>query len=375
MVTIEPVGWWPAALAQACVEQPLSQRVPADDAAFRARKGLLKLAARTARRQFLLGLSGQAPLLRARIDPAWRRALWVHEGMPQIGDAMMDLAPRSLLAKHGVRVDLFAAPHIATLFAGDPWLQRSLSRPDAIQPEDYDFVIALSHDRKSWRLKQARLPGLSWMSLHGYYDGPDFHRARFATRRLGDLLGLTLDDDALALHSAQKLHLADNHRRWAAEQVGPRQSVALALGGVHADRTYRRWPDVAGALVERGTAQLLLIGSDNGRTLADAVVAAVAGRIPVLDMVGRADLHQAHALFTASSVAVCADGGLMHLALATPTPVVSLFTAAIDPQWRLPMGRPGASLASVSNAVDDIAPQAIAEAVMSALGNAGPALA
>ena len=186
---------------------------------------------------------------------------------------------------------------------------------------------------------------------------------------------MTLDDDALALHSAQKLHLADNHRRWAAEQVGPRQSVALALGGVHADRTYRRWPDVAGALVERGTAQLLLIGSDNGRTLADAVVAAVAGRIPVLDMVGRADLHQAHALFTASSVAVCADGGLMHLALATPTPVVSLFTAAIDPQWRLPMGRPGASLASVSNAVDDIAPQAIAEAVMSALGNAGPALA
>ncbi len=333
---------------------------------------MLKLAARTARRQWLLGLSGQAPLLRARIDPAWRRALWVHEGMPQIGDAMMDLAPRSLLAEHGVALDLFAAPHIAALFEGDPWLNRSLSRPDEIRPENYDFVIALSHDRKAWRRKRERLPGLPWVSLHGYYDGPDFHRARFATRRLGDLLGLTLDADALALHSAQKLHLREAAARWAAEQAGHLPSVGLAIGGVHAERTYRRWPAVAERLIARGVQQLVLIGSDNGRALADAVVAAVAGRIPVRDLVGRADLHQAHALFASASVAVCADGGLMHLALATPAPVVSLFTAAIDPQWRLPLGQRGTSLVSPSGSVDDIAPQAIADAAFVALGRIRP---
>ena len=370
-----PAGSWrPAALAEACVQQPLSQPVPADDG-FRARKGMLKLATRTARRQWLLGLSGQAPLLRERIAPAWRRALWVHQGMPQIGDAMMDLAPRSLLADHGLAVDLFAAPHIAALFEGDPWFRRVLSRPDEIRPEHYDFVIALSHDRKSWRLKRERLPELPWVSLHGYYDGPDFHRARFATRRLGDLLGLTLDDEALALHSAQKLHLRDASSRWAADQAGPLPGVALALGGVHAERTYRRWPAVAERLIERGVRHLLLLGSDNGRALADALVAAVAGRIPVLDLVGRATLHQTHAVFAAARVAVCADGGLMHLALATPTPAVSLFTAAIDPQWRLPLGRRGTSLVSTSNSVADIAPQAIAEAALAALGNEGPALA
>lgn len=365
-------------MAQACVEQPLNQPVPADDAAFRARKGTLKLAARTARRHFLLGLSGQAPLLRSRIDPAWRRALWVHEGMPQIGDAMMDLAPRSLLAENGVAVDLFAAPHIATLFEGDPWFARTLCRPDELLAQNYDFTIALSHDRKSWRLKRERLPRLPWVSLHGYYDGPDFHRARFATRRLGDLLGLTLDDEALALHSAQKLHLGDAPRRWAADQMGPRASVALAVGGVHDERTVRRWPVVAEHLIERGVQHLVLVGSDNGRALADALVQAVAGRIPVLDLVGRATLHQAHAVFAAARVAVCADGGLMHLALATSTPVVTLFTAAIDPQWRLPLGRPGRSLVSTSNSVADIAPEAIADAALAALatlGNAMPALA
>ena len=229
MLSVGPVGWWPDALAQACVQQPLSRPVPADDAAFRARKGTLKLAMRTARRQLLLGLSGQWPLQHPRIAPAWRRALWVHEGMPQLGDAMMDLAPRSLLAEHGIAVDLFAAPHIAALFAGDPWFQRTLCRADELHAENYDFVIALSHDRKSWRLKRERLAGLPWVSLHGFYGGPDFHRARFATLRLGDLLGLTLDDEALASHAAQKLRLGDAPARWAAEHVGTLPSVALAL--------------------------------------------------------------------------------------------------------------------------------------------------
>src|SRR5262249_15204214 len=100
MASVAPVRWTPAALAQACVQQP-TRGIPADDGPFRARKGLWKLAVRTGRRQLLLASSGQLPLLRQRIDPAWRRLLWVHEGMPQIGDALMDLAPRSLLVEHG----------------------------------------------------------------------------------------------------------------------------------------------------------------------------------------------------------------------------------------------------------------------------------
>lgn len=372
MAVVEPLRWRPQALAQACVVQPLSQAVAADDAAFCARKGTFKLAARTARRQWLLGLSGQRPLLRGSIDPAWRRALWIHDGMPQIGDAMMDLAPRSLLAAHGIAVDLFAAPHLAALFAGDPWLRRVLSDPTDLQAENYDFVIVLSHDRKSWCRKRERLPGLPWVSLHGYYGGPDFHRARFATRRLADLLSLTLDNAALASHSAQKLRLDDAATRWAADRLGALPAVALALGGVHAERTYRRWPEVAQRLIEHGVQQLLLVGSDNGRSLADELVAAVAGRIAVLDLVGRASLQQAHALFAQSRAAVCADGGLMHLALAAPVPVVALFSAAIDPQWRLPLLMRGTALAAAgagpaAASVNTIAPQAIADAVQAGL--------
>jgi len=87
----------------------------------------------------------------------------------------------------------------------------------------------------------------------------------------------------------------------------------------------------------------------------------------MLDLVGRTDLRQAHALLSRASVAVCADGGLMHLAFAASIPVVSIFSAAIEPQWRLPPHASGASLASSTAAVDDLSPHAIADAVCTVL--------
>jgi ADP-heptose:LPS heptosyltransferase len=368
-VSGERARWTCHALALACVQQPLSVPVPADDAAFRARKGTLKLAARTARRQCLLRLGGQSASLRTRLDPAWRRALWIHEGMPQIGDAMMDLAPRSLLAARGLAVDLFAAPHIAALFEGDPWFARIVSQASALRAQDYDCAIVLSHDPRSLRVKRAQLARLPWVSLQGFYGGPDFHRARFATRRLADLLGLALDDDQFALHSAQKLQLDSGAARWAAEHVGNVPGVALALGGVHAERTYHRWPEVVAHLHGRGVRRLLLVGGGNGRALADELVAAVAGRVAVLDLVGRTGLREAHALLSAARVAACADGGLLHVALATPARVVALFTAAIAPDWRLPLRRQGTSLVSPSPSLDAIEPAAIADAIASALAD------
>jgi hypothetical protein len=369
-VAVEPLIWSPCGLAHACVHQPLSRPVPADDSAFRARKGTARLAWRTARRQWLLLLSGQRRWLRTRIDPAWRRALWIHEGMPQIGDALMDLAPRSLLVERGLAVDLFAAPHVAALFRDDAWFGRVLSTPADVMADAYDFAIVLSHDRKSLRLKRDRLAAMPWVSLQGFYGGPDFHRAQFAAQRLAALLGITLDEAALAVHSAQKLRLRDGDARWAAERVGEAPRVALALGGVHSERTYRRWSAVVEALAGCGIRQLLLVGAANGRELADRLVAAIAGRVPTLDLVGRTELRQAQALFALSDVAVCADGGLMHLALTTPAHVVGLFGAGIAPAWRLPLRCHGTSLVSLA-AVEAIPPQDIARAVRQALGRHG----
>ena len=331
------------------------------DTGFAARKGALRLAVRTVRRALLLQLSGQRASLRPRLERRWKRLLWIHEGMPQIGDALMDLAPRSLLVEQGFTLDLFAAPHIAELFDGDAFFAHVLSAPQAVRAENYDAVIVLSHDRKSLRLKRAKLAALPWVSLHGFYGGPDFHRARFATRRLADLLGLAPSGADFARHSAQKLALPCDP----CDPVGgsPRNAVALALGGVWPERTYRRWAELLGLLHDRGLRRVVLVGGANGRGLADALIARFGTDLELHDAVGKTTLREAQTLFARSAVVVAADGGLMHLALTTTTPLVALFGAAIQPEWRLPAPLNGVALQSTGAAVDGIAPLTIAGAV------------
>ncbi|GKQ56513.1 glycosyltransferase family 9 protein [Sphaerotilus sulfidivorans] len=348
-------------LADATNLQPLSAPVPADDAAFRARKGEFKLALRTMRRALQLSMSGQRRRLCTRIDPAQRRILWIHQGMPQVGDALMDLAPRSLLAEQGYMVDLYAVPHLVALFRDDPWFSRTLSDPAEVDPARYDLAIVLGHDRKALELKQTRLPQLPWVSLHGYYDSPGFHRARYVAQRLADLLGIVLDTDAMARHSVQKLATLSANAAWATAQCPQPADAVIAVGGVSPDRTYFHWDRVVAGLHADGMRRIILIGSDNGRAMADRITA-LATTLPgleLIDCVARTTLPQAHALVGRARIALCADGGLMHLALATSTPVIGLYCGAIRPEWREPLRHAGCSLVAPQHDTSTIDPAEI----------------
>lgn len=353
-------------LAEPSCRQPLSQPVPNGDDAFRAEKGDLKLAVRTLRRGILLQLSGQKARLQHLIDPTQRRLLWIHEGMPQVGDALMDLAPRSLLVEQGVQVDLFAAPHLKALFDDDPWFGKVMSTPEDVRPADYDLALVLSHDRKALKLKRSHLPALDWVSLLGYYDSGAFHRARFITQRLADLLGLRLDESAMARHSRQKLGCADADAAWARACCPAPADAVIAVGGVSPNRTYTHWVDVMRQLHATGLRRLILIGSDNGRAMAArmAEVAADLDGLVLIDQVAKTSLRQAHALIERARVALCADGGLMHLACATRTPVVGLYCTAIAPEWREPLGHRGASLVSPTQDTSTLPVQAVVQATL-----------
>src|SRR5438552_2560400 len=80
--------------------------------------------------------------------------------------------------------------------------------------------------------------------LQGFYGGPDFHRARFATTRLADLLGLSLTLEEHSRHSAQKLPLNPPAVAQAEAASPTPGGVALALGGVWPQRTYHRWSEL-----------------------------------------------------------------------------------------------------------------------------------
>lgn len=328
--------------------------------------GYRKLGWRAFRRRLVFMMSGQAKLKINSLKDAGNRGLWLYFGEGQIGDALMDLAPRSLLHAQGFSMDLLTDKTIARLFDGDPWFTCVTDDVSAAAKVAYDFVIVLSHKRRSLQPKIRHFRGLPWVSILEDFTGPNFDRAAYATQRLSDLLELDLKPAEFARHARQKLKPSTASTGLAQDAAQLEQAVALSVGGVDPLRTYKHWPAVMAQLVRQGKTEFILIGSDNGRDDARRIELELGNSALVHNYVGKCSLAQSHYLLAAARIIVCVDGGLMHLAATTPTPLVGLFTSAIRPEWRLPPSRPFTLFACSSSAdVNDISPAEIVERTLS----------
>jgi hypothetical protein len=345
--------------------QPLTQSVPGESAVhYLGEVGFRKPGRRLAWRRCLLRLSGQERFKVEKFPAGAKRLLWIYFGENQIGDALMDLAPRSLLAELGFEVDLFTSPEIAALFEGDPWFGRIGSSPAEFDAVKYDCAIVLSNKDRPLRPKRKGFARMPWVSLHEFFTGPNFHRGLFAAQRLADLSGRTLTADELQRHGLQKLRAVV-----AADQFegAPSPRITLVAGGAHADRTYERWEAVIRELVAAGETQVALAGSGNGSEDAARLVRALSGVARVDDFTGRMTLPQTRALLDGSQVVACPDGGLMHLALTTGAAAVPLFSAQIAPEWRLPTRTAYTALRSPTRRISDIAPHEVAAMILRSL--------
>lgn len=129
-------------------------------------------------------------------------------------------------------------------------------------------------------------------------------------------------------------------------------------------RTFTDWTAVIGELMRNGRNEFLLIGSDNGIADARRIEQQFGGSALLHNYVGKCSVAQSHDLLAAAQVVVCADGGLMHLAATTSTPLLGLFSSTIRPEWRLPL-RSGVLFArSNSPDVNDIFATEIAEKIL-----------
>ncbi|WP_372828611.1 glycosyltransferase family 9 protein [Polaromonas sp.] len=328
--------------------------------------GYRKLGWRALRRRLVFIMSSQAKLKMDSLKKAGKRGLWLYFSEGQIGDALMDLAPRSLLHAQGFSMDLLTDRTIARLFHDDPWFTSVTDDISAATKAPYDFVIVLSHKRRSLQLKMRHFRALPWVSILEDFTGPNFDRAAFATQRLADLLELNLNPAEFARHARQKLKPSTARTGLARDITQIGQAIALSVGGVDPLRTYKRWPAVMAQLVRQGKAEFILLGSDNGLAEACRIELELGSSALVHNCVGKYSLAQSHALLTAARVIVCVDGGLMHLAATTQTPLIGLFSSAIRPAWRLLPSRPLTLFAcSSSPDVNDISPAEIAEKTLS----------
>lgn len=302
--------------------------------AAESRRRRLKYDFRLVRRWLSWQALGQWRLLRDRLPPPPARLLWANLDLHAVGDSLMDLAGRSLLAEH--RVDLLTDVRNADLYRADRFIERVFTDSEEIKASDYAFLLVSRLNGKALIIKYRRCRHVPFAAVQGFFYGSDFNRILFSCYRIHQLLGCPLPAEALRPHLRERLYVDDEPTPL--PPASGRGRVALAVGGTDPIRRYRRWPEVIRWLRTRWPAgesfpEFVLVGSHNGLEDLAPVLSALDGKS--VNFVGRLSLRATARAIQECALFVGSDGGLMHCASALDRPGVALF-GRIRPELRLP---------------------------------------
>ncbi len=147
---------------------------------------------------------------------------------------------------------------------------------------------------------------------------------------LGKLIGLEIEERHLEFYPTEE------ERQEGREILAP--YLAVAPGGGESwgrDAHFKRWPvssfvEMISLLKERvGFEKVLILGSRAERELGDEMVRE--SRIPAVNLCGEVSLGVCAAILEKASLFLANDGGLVHLAHALHTPLISLY-GPVDPR-------------------------------------------
>ena len=312
-------------------------------------------------REIGLVASGQARRRVERVPAGVGAMLWVYS-WTTVGDAIMDLAPRTLVPS-AIDIDLLIAPALAPLFANDRRLRTVRSDPHALR-DDIDFVLLDSLRSTSLRLKAANFPELPFASMRGHNAGERFDRAAFADRRIRQLFGLPSGDV-----TEPTLDLGDSE---GAVVEDDRFRVAVSLGARVARKRYAFWNEVLRQLVAEWPKDVLapefrLIGhGSSARKDLQKIDPDLVARHGLVQ-VDSGDLRKAALDVAGCDAFLGVDGGLMHVAVATGVPGLALF-AHIEPAYFL---RPQSTMQALrcDGEVSELEPARVAGTFLAALAD------
>jgi ADP-heptose:LPS heptosyltransferase len=289
--------------------------------------------------------------------------------LERIGDLLMTLdaiaAVRRLAPE--AEIDLVVGSwneSLARLIAGvtrvrtldAPWLARegeglqlaALVRHAGEQwaPRNYDIAINFEGDVRSHVLMaRSRAPvrvgfdmaGGGPLLSHRVSFDPARHTAWNALRIVETAAPLLAGRDATGEVPAEPArrptlappepHLERVRERLRDPALDSRPLIGLNAGG---GRAVKQWPPerfgaAVGRLAAETGAVVVLTGAAGDRALVEAARAAVPAHVPVVDLVGEADLVLLAAWLSRCRIVVTGDTGPMHLAAAVGTPVVAVF--------------------------------------------------
>lgn len=215
-----------------------------------------------------------------------------------------------------------------------------------VRAHRFDLVLDLQRHFKSGMI--SRVSGAPWRL--GFHPSDAKEGNGFFNNCHIDAVGDSLAKIDHYMKFASWLGIAPRPIEWRLEltpqdKLNVRRHLGAVAGDFAALFVGSRWQSkdwfadqIAGCaseLARRHGLAIVLLGGSSETALAEAVVSAASA--PVVNLVGRTSLREAMGIIARAKVCVGPDTGLMHLAAALRTPVISLW-GATDPRRTGPYG-------------------------------------
>jgi heptosyltransferase-2 len=259
--------------------------------------------------------------------------LWINLSAPSLGDSLMDLSSRKLL--HKKNIDLFTDKKNAHIFSNDVYFSAVyVDIKDVINKKKYDLVIIDSYSSRSVLIKSKIAALVPYVSMYGYFNGPQVNRVLFSFHQMNRLLGYINTEKDINIKAKSSMTISMHDQKLVNGLKLPKEFITIVLGGDWSYRTYNNWCEV----IERlfcldHNIQIALVGSENAKNDEKKIFEKLSS-YKLFSFVAKYSFTQTAQILSKSSLVFCCDGGLMHAANSLGVKVIPLL-AKLDASMQL----------------------------------------
>ena len=300
---------------------PFKFDIPNYTKEFLKEKSVTKRWFKFIKRKILIILKQQKSLEITNILPEHKNILWVNISAPSLGDSLMDLSSRVLLKDR--KVDLFTDNKNSELYQNDAVFSAVFTNKKEVAK--YDLVIIDSYSTRSINVKVQVAPLTPFVTMFGYYNGPEVNRVLFSFHQMNNLLDYRKGEVEVNKIAKTSISISNKDQKFVKHAKLPSDYIAIALGGEWSYRTYNNWDKVIEELIRKDkNMNIILIGSENAKDY-EKIILDKFSHANIFSCVAKFSFNQTAQIIKQARILFCCDGGLMHSANAVNTKIIPLF--------------------------------------------------
>lgn len=297
----------------------------------------IKIVKKYCHRVFLLNFHNQKKLLVDR--NCGKKILFIYAGIQNIGDALMDLSGRTLLKGGKLECHVLMDESIAFLFKDDAYFKKVYTSPHQVDFQQFDFIVLNNLNLRSIKLKAKFAPRTPFTSMMGHFYGYDYNHILLSYHAINKIFQIQLN----ATQIEKDARITYAQRKTAPQNIrdsinGSYFTMSLGIGGREPYRTYSHWPELLKNLdssTDYKNTSVVLLGSKNALPQAQEILSHHYVNLKIIDTVDQLTLPECASVIEQSNLFMGPDSGLLHVAHATPTPTIALFSSDVPPEMRI----------------------------------------